>query len=654
MTEPALFPRTSDAFRTDLQALRGVAVLVVLLHHAQAGEWFGLGYLGVDVFFVLSGYLVTGIVKRDLERGTFSLSAFYLRRAKRLLPAAFVVFGACLGIAPFFLPQSELQDFMRQLAGALTFTANIALWMQTGYFETEAALKPLLHVWSLSIEEQYYLLLPLALLVAPRRYWIRGAATIVTLSLFLWLVMTPSKPGAAFYLLPTRAWELAIGSVGALAFDRASGSIWARKYLWVAVILLVVIPIIGPASWQGSPVNLLICLATLVVILAKSPVLQQALPIRALARIGDISYSLYLVHWPLFAFANNAYVSPVPGSTRAGLLCASFVLAFLLYHYVEQPIRKMELPTVGRGAAILSAGSLGVVGLAFAVAFTPAYSSGVDFVAQRRGNVGLSGSCEFGDSFSPIPACRTADAPRILVWGDSNAMHLVPGIQATTDAGLVQATKTVCGPLLGISAIPRSSQYKRDWPQECINFNWSVLEYLARTPSIQVVVLASLYSQYMPGNRLLMQSASGRLDQVEGDPAIALEGLRRTVASIHSLGRKVVAVAPPPGSGFDLGRCLELQTTGRWVFGADFDSCDISVSKYQSMRKPVLDLMNRISKDLNIDVIRFEPTPCGPARCLAILDETFVYRDAAHLSYDGSRVVARNMQLGSRLVAQAR
>lgn len=278
----------TDRYRTDIQALRGLAILLVLLHHARLVPWLHAGHLGVDVFFVVSGYLITGIIQRALIEGTFTFTGFYFRRAKRLLPAAYVTFATSVLLSSFFLSRPEMRDFTWQLLGAVTFTGNIALWMQTGYFEGAAHLKPLLHVWSLSIEEQYYLLLPAALAFTPRRFWRIGVITVLIGSLVLCFALLSSKPGATFYLLPTRAWELALGSLGVLVLEGSVAGVWLARLFWPALIALLVVPFYPTGAPHPGLDALIVCVATLVVILSRHALLNQTLPARALAHLGDI------------------------------------------------------------------------------------------------------------------------------------------------------------------------------------------------------------------------------------------------------------------------------------------------------------------------------------------------------------------------------
>ena len=461
-----------------------------------------LGFL-MTVFFVVSGYLITGILQRALADGTFSFTGFYFRRAKRLLPAAYVTFAVTALLSALFLTRPEMRDFTWQLLGAVTFTGNIALWMQTGYFEGAAHLKPLLHVWSLSIEEQYYLLLPAALVFTPRRFWKVGMFALVSGSLLLCFALLPTKPGAVFYLLPTRAWELGLGSLGVLALEGSVAGAWLARLFWPALAALLVVPFFPTGAPHPGLDALIVCTATLVVLLRRHPVLNRGWPARGLAHLGDISYSLYLVHWPLLAFAANAWVSPVPGWVRAGLVVVAVALAWALYRWVEDPVRRASIPvnkkTIG---GTLAASSL-VVLIGFGVASLPTPRNEVDFETVRKANTGLGMACEYSDVFSVKPECQTSAIPRILIWGDSYAMHLVEGVRASTNLGLAQATRSTCGPFLNVSMFNAGGWYNREWAKKCINFNADVLAYLSRTPSIDTVVLSSQHApEYSLGDRM--------------------------------------------------------------------------------------------------------------------------------------------------------
>ncbi len=404
--------------RRDIQALRGLAIGLVLLYHAELIPALGAGHLGVDIFFVVSGFLITGIVQRGLIAGTFSFAAFYFRRAKRLLPAAYVVFLACALAAPMFLTQLEFRDFTWQLLGAVTFTGNIALWMQTGYFETAAELKPLLHVWSLSIEEQYYLLLPATLAFTPRRWWGRLAIAITAGSLALCLLMVEAKPGAVFYLLPTRAWELGLGSLGALLLGSGAFAPLWRALFWPALATLLWVPFRPLGGAHPGVDALLVCSATLVVILRRHPWVNKGLPVRALAWLGDISYSLYLVHWPLLAFAANAWVSDVPAHVRASLAALSVLLAWALYRWVEDPIRRSQMAPSPRRVATVVAASLITVSAGFVLQSMDLRRDNKDFRQLRRVNTGLHALCDYETQHDQAPECRVGGSPRFIVWGD--------------------------------------------------------------------------------------------------------------------------------------------------------------------------------------------------------------------------------------------
>ncbi len=640
-------------FRTDIQALRGVAILLVLLYHAGLPFAPSAGYLGVDVFFVVSGYLITGIISRGIARGNFSFKAFYFRRAKRLLPAAYLTFLGTALAATLFLTQSEFHDFVVQLVGAVTFTGNVVLWRQTGYFEGAAELKPLLHVWSLSIEEQYYLLLPATLVLVPARFWRAGAWAVVALSLGLCLAYGRIDPSATFYLLPTRAWELGIGSLGVLALEGRADGAWVRRLYWPALAALLVVPFVPVGGAHPGADAIIVCLATLVVILRNHPVVGASAPMRGLAWFGDMSYSLYLVHWPLFALAASAWVIDVPLQVRVALAAASVAIAWAMYNFVENPVRHADLPMNLRSAGAALAGSVAVIGIGIALGAWQARGS-VDYEQVRRPNVGFDPACEYRERFESRPQCRNSERPQILVWGDSHAMHLVDAIVATTDRGVEQATKSACGPYVRLSYWSDEGSHNRNWAEGCIRFNQSVLDYVAATPSIEVVVLASVTDQYLRGNHVLVARDGGNVLDQEGSEDVAARALAETAAAVRALGRRVVFVSSMPMAGYDVGRCLEQRALGKFAFGADRENCAIDEAHFREFRADVLALLDRVERQAGLPVIHIDDFDCHDGTCDAQMGGTFLYRDKAHLTHDGSRRLGEAMGLGRRVWDEAR
>lgn len=648
----------NERYRSDIQALRGLAILLVVLHHARLLPGLKAGYLGVDIFFVVSGYLITGIVQRALLASTFTFSGFYFRRAKRLLPAAYVTFLASALVAPWFLTRPEMRDFLWQLAGAITFTGNIALWMQTGYFEGAAHLKPLLHVWSLSIEEQYYLLLPAALVFTPQRFWKPGVIVVVLASLALCLGLVSIKPGATFYLLPTRAWELGLGSLGVLALQGSPAGAWLGRLFWPALAALVVVPFFPTGAPHPGLDALIVCIATLVVILRCHPGAERFVPLRPLVWLGDISYSLYLVHWPLLAFAANAWVSPVPGWVRATMAVAAVFLAWALHRWVEQPVRLATWGPSRYAIGAVVAASAALVVMATALAAMQRYWDPPtrDFTQARRANVGLHPTCESVGVYFPSPMCRTSSEPRILVWGDSYAMHWVEALRMSQDTGVMQATKPLCGPLRGVSVFFRTEgQYNRNWGTQCIQFSHDVLEDLRNRPYVETVVLGSWFAQYFAGNELVTNAPDGTELEVQGSQDIASLALKETVDALHGLGKRVVLMAPPPmASEVDFGRCLELKAAGKAILGADRPDCSLKEASYRKAAAPVHALLRRVSREADVPVFWLDEFLCHAGTCIVEMDGVPLYRDGGHLSYDGSRLLGVKLGLAERLQQMAR
>jgi peptidoglycan/LPS O-acetylase OafA/YrhL len=645
-------------FRTDIQALRGLAVLLVILQHARAG-FIGAGYLGVDIFFVISGFLITSMLARDIGSGHFRFSSFYFRRAKRLLPAAYVTFAVTAVASFFLLDSSEWRDFMRQLEGAVTFTGNFALLQQTGYFAGAAALKPLLHVWSLAVEEQYYLVLPAALLLIPRRWWFGSSVMVLGASFALCVALTWSHPDAAFYLLPTRAWELAIGSLGALMnVDAPRVRTWMERLFLPALAVLLVIPV-RPLPAPNFVNIALVCTATLVVILRKHDELQDRPIPNALAVVGDASYSLYLVHWPIFALLNNIYAGlptlGAPGpAIHGGAAALALLLGFALYRGVELPVRRLELHSPRRWviAALAMSFCLALVPPALAArsGIHQVHGTTIDYAWLRRDNVGFDEVCDGYRDLQYTQRCSNAAHPATMVWGDSFAMHLVPGLAKTLPGGILQATKSACGPLLGLAQIYH--EYTREFAERCLTFNDSVIAYLAKHPEIRTVVLSSPFYEYFDPARRMLHVVDGQATIEKPDANTALDALVTTVGRIRALGRRVVIVAPPPSDGLDYTHCLERRARNRTLLGR-FVDCNIPLPQYHASKRQVFAFLQQVHARAKVEVVSFDSFLCTAKECRTELDGTFLYRDDGHLSYDGSVLLARAMHLGDRIEQMA-
>lgn len=640
--------------RNDIQILRAIAVAFVILYHARL-PFIKDGYLGVDIFFVVSGFLITTMIKDSISNKTFSLKSFYIQRARRLLPAAYTTFFFTCILSPFFLTSQELNEFRDQLIGAVTFTANIVLWKQTGYFGGDASLKPLLHTWSLAIEEQYYFVLPLALLTLPARYWKSAIFLALISSLALCILFVSTKPSATFYLLPTRAWELSIGSIAAFYIGNNIVHRFSKVAFWPSLLLILSVPVYSPGHHHPGFGSVIVCLSTAIIIVRNHKCLSHGLWVQRVKPLGDLSYSLYLVHWPIFTFLNNVWVaeSPPPLILRIICIIISFFLAFILNRGIEEPLRRSN---VSSSLKFLSFASLASVGLVLtATGLTAVSETNRDYSYIRRANYGMSSACEFINGFEPIPECRNSDEPQLMVWGDSFAMHLVPGLLANPAAPpMIQATLSSCAPFLGLAPVRNRST---TWADKCIEFNNSVLAYLREAPSIHTVVLSSPFTAYVDPNspwKLKKISTPKSNSEIHyPTTTLAFDGLHATVKAIRNLGKKVVIVAPPPSGIFDVGRCLERLWTGAPIIGTR-DGCKIPELEYIEKRRPVLDFLTNFEDGADVQVIRFDEYLCSEGFCQTVIGDTLLYRDSGHLSYNGSILLATETHLLEKILVYAR
>lgn len=363
------------AYRREIDGLRALAVVPVILFHAGFEGLRG-GFVGVDVFFVISGYLITSIILSEKETGTFRLAEFWERRARRILPILFLVIACCIPAAFLLLDQFELHSFSKSVLAASLFYSNFHFWKDGGYFETAAELKPLLHTWSLAVEEQYYIFFPLLILLA-WRFGKRGMVALLALIAFasfaLCLWASENAPDAAFFLLPMRIWELAIGAF--IAFYRFRNEVrnvrgWAGEMLSLAGLLLIVVAFLTYSSAISFPgfYALVPTLGAALLILFATPDnwVGRFLATAPMVGIGLVSYSAYLWHQPVFAFLRHLHQELSLGVTFLGIGFV-FGLSLLSWKFVERPFRnRLNMPRarffkviVALGLAIILTGWAG-------------------------------------------------------------------------------------------------------------------------------------------------------------------------------------------------------------------------------------------------------------------------------------------------------
>lgn len=636
--------------RTDIQALRGLAVLLVLTYHSGLGL-AASGYLGVDLFFVISGYLITGIIARGIAAKSFSFARFYTRRVRRLLPAATVVLLATTAGSALLLTSAQYALYLQNLVAAQLFAANISLWAQTGYFAPSAALNPLLHLWSLAIEEQYYFLVPLVLTLVPRRWWLVMLALATVLSLGACLYLSATRPSIAFFWLPPRAWELGLGSIAALIAAKPAVRDVARRLMVLALPAVVIVPFVtlsGPTPGLGA---ILVCVSTAILILARDERADQSAPLRALARVGDFSYSLYLVHWPIFALARVPRLSgDLPPMLAIALMLLSLALGWLLYRFVEEPFRRSSL-SGARLVAVTLAGSVTLLLVAWSLA---AIKPDADPTGELlRPIEGLGGAdCFRADPDRFDGRCSQSPRPEILLWGDSYAAHLVPGLLATTHRPIAQASKGHCTPLAGVSAVVTANEY--DFSRRCLSYNASVIDHVRRTPSIGVVMLSGQYLRFLPANSAYAIRRDG--DRIVRTP-LGLDALvaaqRDTVAALRALGRRVIIVSPPPPAEFDVGQCWQRAAERLPLVGERRD-CTLKQANAERSAQQYDAMISGFERIADVPVIRLDDVLCRGGTCDIAAQGRPIFRDDGHLTASGSILVARRLDLGGRVWSQAR
>ncbi|MCK0168494.1 acyltransferase [Jannaschia sp. S6380] len=650
----------SLSYRADIDGLRAVAVLPVLAFHFGQ-PWMPGGFVGVDVFFVISGFLITSIIQRELSAGTFSLLHFYERRIRRILPALFVVIAGSLAAATVVFLPHHLRDAGQSAVAATVFASNILFWLEAGYFDAAAYTKPLLHTWSLAIEEQFYLFVPLVLMALARLgrrpvFWIGG----LTLASFVLSALTTATvPTAAYYLLPWRAWELGVGALLALGLVPAFGGRALREgaaLLGLVMILLAAVILDKGTAFPGVAAALPVLGTALVLHAGASGgtriggLLGSTLPVW----IGRRSYSLYLWHWPAVVFFLYVFLDMPDPLEALGLFALSLLLADLSFRFVERPFRRPTFGSrrtvfAGAGAAMVAVIAIGLVpvvgtGLPFRLppeakllaAFAEDRHAAARACERRQNGKDWSEPCLFG-------APAGGPAPVVLL-GDSHGPAYVPALDlAGQELGLTVE-------MLAHRGCPNFPDFQVYWigeEHDCGPYVDTTFERVLADPDVELVIYtlrAQLYAQGWPDyslterNRspLLIGPRAGPLPDGADRTAFYLDRLDAAVGRLRASGKQVLLVYPLP----EAEQHVPEAAARALVRGGDPGDLSIARTRFDDRTATIIAGYDEIVQRHDLLALRIDGILCDETVCDLLLEDVPLFRDTNHLTETAARLLA--------------
>lgn len=639
-------------FRDDINGLRAWAVVAVVLYHFGV-PGFGGGFSGVDVFFAISGFLMTGIVVTGLEQKKgFSLAGFYLARARRIFPALIVLCLVLAVLGWFFMIAPDYRAFGTQVVASLAFVSNITFWKETGYFDASAYDKWLLHTWSLSVEWQFYLLLPLVLLAAWK--WRPGRATVtwvlaigLTASLALSILLTPRIPSAAFYLLPTRAWEmLAGGLVFLLGPGLVLSSRWRLGFeaTGFGMMLAAICLFDTSDAWPGWGALLPVAGTLLVLLAARSGSAWTGH--RVVQWLGTRSYSLYLWHWPIVVAL--AYLQFTRNFTTICVgIAAAMLLGHLSYRLIEAPARRRLTHWRLKTAAT----ALGVATMAVALpaaairaqdGIRGRFSPTVERVADEAFNFKPERARCFTQRGVESASCMYGGTPlRAILLGDSHADAVTTALAAAVPprgGGIMDWSYIRCPTLMGVRSA--ASHYVAE--QKCSAFlEWAV-DQLKQVPADVPLVIVNRTSSYAVGAKEFWKAQANVPSVYFSEPrdkadAAFLNEFTRGItdtACLLAKDRPVYLVRPIPEMGINVPEAM----SRAMVLGRRAD-IGISVDEYHKRHDFVWAAQDAAHERCGVRILDVLPYLCADGRCSASRDGRPLYYDQDHLSEFGNRLL---------------
>jgi peptidoglycan/LPS O-acetylase OafA/YrhL len=611
-------------YRGDIDGLRGIAILLVVAFHA--GSVVPGGFIGVDVFFVISGFLITQIIAKEIAAGTFSILNFYERRARRILPALIVVLVVCTLIAAWTMLPSEFEEFGKTLRYTAAFAANHR-FAKFGYFDQPAESQPLLHLWSLSVEEQFYLFFPLIMILALRKGM--GGRTIVVLLLTSFaasVLMIASEPKDVFFLLPFRAWELLFGSVLALGLMPRLGPPALVAGTGVVLIVASAFSYSDQTPFPGLAALLPVFGSVLVIQGGREAnAVSKALSWKPLVFVGLISYSLYLWHWPLLVYGRTLSGRHLEGYEIAALVALAVILSMASWHFVERPFRTKALLRTQARALSVSVAALafflfGGIAITKSGGLPERWSAEVQNLAAGAHDKNPFRYQCAGRTEDPCVIGKSGETPSFAVVGDSHASAVWTAIAAEAEAagrsGVV-LTKNGCGPML----VARSTTTPlAQSSSECPDFWDGAVRYVSVHADLKTVVIIGRWPIYAS------LDASGKRS-----PAVFQQGLESLVAAFP--GRRIFLSLPTPEYATPVPDAL----VRAHLSGKPFPTTP--EADFLSRSKTTTGIITAIAERHGAGLLNLSAPLCEGGICITIKDGKSLYHDADHLSVTGAQLV---------------
>lgn len=649
MSHPTAKGLEHPTYRADIDGLRAVAVLAVVCFHAFPNFLHG-GFIGVDIFFVISGFLISSIIFSNLEHNRFSLIEFYSRRIRRIFPALLLVMAAAAVYGWFTLYADEFRLFGKHVKNAALFALNFTLWRESGYFDNASEAKPLLHLWSLAVEEQFYIIWPLLLIVVWKwkKKWnfFAFTALVAAVSFLLNLYAAKTNTVADFYAPYTRFWELMAGSL--LAYAEAHKMRLPKKYASLQSVCGIILLALGfvcidetlafPGWWALLPVT-----GALLVISAKQEawINKNILSGRLLVGIGLISYPLYLWHWPLLSFSRIVSGHTLAWECRSLLVLAAIILSWLTYMFVEKPVRyggSGGRKTILMLILMLIVGSFGyAVRMEDGFTFRAAAQDGLLFDA-RTDNFGYA-KCTDKELTKgmKLDFCERLAAPEKIdaaIIGDSHAEDKFNGIVKTDkNRSWMLIAESSCPPVYDISVVG----YQKD----CETKSERIIDWVMQNKQIKTVALSFLGSYFLTtpyaADHLRMHTGgpqntkiTSRSVALKSREEIFFYGLDQAVSRLLAAHKKVIIFLDVPELPFSPRDCIRQKM-----------ACKVPVAEVMQRQSALRSELEKLRQRYP-DLLIYDPTPmfCNETSCVFRDLKTVFYRDSHHISHAGSDIYA--------------